>query len=183
MHRGHEFHLLDLRLEKLQRGRVGAFRALDRKFQRSDFVRMLLPAQILIVLSDVATLNSGKHRGGSLLARADFPEPGESGIENLRNATAQVRLEREKVIGNVMDHLIRSRGGGGFVVGENRGLSAGLDQDCGWSQWLPVPVAGEAVDIMAIEKDRAIEIVFLEVTPQRFLACAAGNRIENRGDS
>ena len=177
-HRGHHLDLVDPGFDELFCLGVGALGAGDRELERGDFVGILVTAEILVILGDVAAGGAGDHRGRGLFIGSDYFQAREGGIEDLGDAAAKIGFQGAEVIRDISEDLVGGGGVGGLVVSHEEGASVAFHEQSHRRERLAVPVTREGVDVVAIEKDGSVEVLRGEVMTEFFLPRTAERRIE-----
>ena len=76
------------------------------------------------------------------------------------------------MVRDVDDIFVSSRSDGRVVVCENCGASIAFEKYRRGSEWLLVPVSGQGIHVMPVEKNGGFEVIFRKVVSESVLAMA-----------
>lgn len=165
----HQYRFVRAGLEQLFRRRIDTISAGDGELDCSDLIGIFVTAEILIVLREISAARSSDQSGGDLLLYGSGFPSGEAGIEDIRHAGTEIRTQGAVVIGNIRQDFISSGSIWLWEMRDQTGQPVGFHRQCGRGEWLPVPVSGETVDVVAVKKDRSIIVVIDEIAAKTVL--------------
>jgi len=159
---------------------VGLFGGEDGVAQDFDFVGILPAAEDLVGAGDVDPLGSVGEGGEDAAGGGDAKVGSEGAAEGCSETGGNVFDERAEFLRIVGDVFV---GGGSVEVfagcGDD-GLSFAGDENGGEGEGLFVPIAGEGVNVVAIDEQGGVEVLLCEETAEGILAGATGSGIEER---